>query len=55
MGFFRRKPRVARAERKPSPAERRAAERTAQAEAKLAQTERRIHDLADEARRELRG
>jgi hypothetical protein len=54
MGLFRRTPRVARAGRKPSRAERRAAERTAQAEAKLTQTEQRIHDLANEVRRDLK-
>jgi len=55
MGLFRRTPRAAHAARKPSRAERRAAERTEQAEARLARTEQRIHELADEARRDLRG
>jgi hypothetical protein len=55
MGLFRRTPRVARAHRKPSRAERRAAERTEQAEAKLMGTEQRIHDLAKEVRRDLKG
>jgi hypothetical protein len=55
MGLFRRTPRAARAGRKPSRAERRAAERTAQAEAMLTRTEQQIHDLADEVRRDLRG
>jgi hypothetical protein len=50
MGLFRSTPRHARAGRKPTQAERRAAERTAQAEARLEQTEQRIHDLADEVR-----
>ena len=54
MGFFRRTPRVARSGRKPSRAERRAAERTAQAEAKLTQTEQQIHDLANQVRRDLK-
>jgi hypothetical protein len=54
MGLFRRTPRVARAGRKPSRAERRAAERTAQAEASLTRTEQQIHDLADEVRRDLK-
>jgi hypothetical protein len=54
MGLFRRKPRQASADRKPSRAERRAAERTAQAEASLTQTEQQIHRLADEVRRDLR-
>jgi len=54
MGLFRRTPRVARTGRKPSRAERRAAERTAQAEASLTRTEQQIHDLADEVRRDLK-
>jgi hypothetical protein len=55
MGLFRRTPRAERAHRKPSRAERRAAERTERAEATLTQTEQQIHDLADEVRRDLRG
>jgi hypothetical protein len=55
MKLFRRTPQAARGGRKPSRAERRAAERTAQAEAKLARTEQQIHDLADEVRRDLGG
>jgi hypothetical protein len=55
MGLFRRTPRVARAGRKPSRGERRAAERTAQAEASLTRTEQQIHDLANEVRRDLKG
>jgi len=55
MRLFRRTPRAAGSGRKPSRAERRAAERTAQAEAKLARTEQQIHDLADEVRRDLGG
>jgi hypothetical protein len=55
MGLFRRTSRQARTGRKPTGAERRAAERTAQAEAKLEQTEQRIHDLAHEVRDELKG
>jgi hypothetical protein len=54
MRLFRRTPRDARDGRKPTWAERRAAERTAQAEARLTQTEERIHHLADEVRRDLR-
>jgi hypothetical protein len=53
MRLFRRTPRHARDGRKPTWAERRAAERTAQAEARLTQTEERIHHLADEVRRDL--
>ncbi len=55
MGLFRRAPRHAQAGRKPTRAERRAAERTAQAEARLEQTEQLIHDLAGEVRDELKG
>ena len=55
MGLFRRTPRPVRAHRKPTRAERRAAERTAAADAKLGQTEQRIHDLANEVRRDLKG
>ena len=55
MGFFRKTPRHASSKRKPTWAERRAAERTAQAEARLTQTEQQIHDLADQARRDLGG
>jgi hypothetical protein len=55
MGLFRRTPRTGRAHRKPSWAERRAAERTERAEATLTQTEQQIHDLANEVRRDLRG
>ncbi|HEY0932822.1 MAG TPA: hypothetical protein VGD91_03680 [Trebonia sp.] len=54
MRLFRRTPRPARINHKPTRAERRAAERTAQAEASLTQTEQQIHQLADEARRDLR-
>jgi hypothetical protein len=55
MGLFRRTPRGAHAGRKPSRAERRAAERTERAEAKLTETEQQIHDLANEVRRDLKG
>jgi hypothetical protein len=55
MGLFRRTPRAAHARRKPSRAERRAAERTERAEAKLMGTERQIHELASEVRRGLKG
>jgi hypothetical protein len=55
MSLFRRAPRAARADRKPSLAERRAAARTAKAEAALARTEEQIHELADGVRRDLRG
>jgi hypothetical protein len=55
MGLFRRTPRGAHAGRKPSRAERRAAERTERAEARLTETEQQIHDLANEVRRDLKG
>jgi len=55
MGLFRRTSQVARAGRKPSRSERRAARRTAQAEANLISTEQQIHNLADEVRRDLGG
>jgi hypothetical protein len=55
MRLFRRTPRAGRAGRKPSRAERLAAERSARAEATLARTEQQIHDLADEVRRDLKG
>jgi hypothetical protein len=54
MALFRRKPRPERTTRKLSRGERLAAERTAQAEAKLTQTEQQIHELADQARRDLK-
>ena len=55
MGLFRRTARHARHAGKPTWAERRAAERTARAEARLTRTEQRIHELADEVRRDLKG
>jgi hypothetical protein len=54
MRLFRKTSRPAHAGRKPSRAERRAAERTAQAEANLARTEQQIHQLADDVRRDLK-
>ncbi|SRR5690349_5745190 len=53
MGLFRRS-KTARASRKPTWRERKAAERTAQAEASLVETEQKIHEIADEARRDLK-
>jgi len=55
MGLFRRSKQSARAGRKPTWRERRAAERTARAEASLVETEQKIHQIADEARRDLHG
>jgi hypothetical protein len=54
MGLFRRTSRPERAKRTPTRRERRAAERTAQAEAALVQTEKRIHQIADEVRADLK-
>lgn len=53
MGLFRRS-KTARASRKPTWRERKAAERTAQAEASLVETEQKIHQIADEVRGEIR-
>ena len=55
MGLFRRSTQSARAGRKPTWRERRAAERTAQAEASLVETEQKIHQIADEVRSDIRG
>ena len=55
MGMFRRSKPAARATRKPSPRERRAAERTARAEATLVETEQKIHQIADEVRSDIKG
>ena len=54
MGLFRRTKQTARTSRKPTMRERRAAERTAKAEASLVQTEQKIHQIADEARSDLK-
>jgi len=55
MGLCRRSKHAARASRKPTLRERRAAERTARAEASLAETEQKIHQIADEVRSDLKG
>jgi hypothetical protein len=55
MGLFRRSKHTARASRKPTLRERRAAERTARAEASLVETEQKIHQIADEVRGDLKG
>ena len=55
MGLFKRSKQTARAGRKPSMRERRAAERTARAEASLVETEQKIHQIADEVRSDLKG
>ena len=54
MGLFRRSKQAVRTDHKPTMRERRAAERTAKAEQSLVQTERKIHQIADEARAELK-
>jgi hypothetical protein len=55
MGLFKRSKQTARTSRKPTMRERKAAERTARAEASLVETEQKIHEIADEARQDLRG
>ena len=55
MGWFARLRRPGQASRKPSVGERRAAARTAKAETALQETEQRIHQLADQARDDLKG
>ena len=55
MGLFRRSRQTARASRKPTWRERRAAERTARAEASLVETEQKIHQIADDVRSDLKG
>jgi hypothetical protein len=54
MGLFRRS-KTARTSRKPTWRERKAAERTARAEASLVETEQKIHQIAAEARSDIRG
>jgi hypothetical protein len=55
MGLLRRSRQTVQTSRKPTWRERRAAERTARAETALVETEQRIHQIADEARSDLRG
>jgi hypothetical protein len=55
MGLFKRSKQTAPTSRKPTWRERKAAERTARAEASLVETEQKIHQIADEARQDLRG
>jgi len=54
MGLFRKTPRTARINPKPTMRERRAAQRTADAEARLLKTEQQIHDMANEVRSDLK-
>ena len=53
--MFRRSRQTELASRKPTWRERRAAERTARAETALVETEQKIHQIADEARSDLKG
>jgi hypothetical protein len=55
MGWLRRSKRSGRTSHVPTWRERRAAERTSRAETALQQTEQKIHDIADQARRDIRG
>jgi hypothetical protein len=55
MGLFRRSKPAAHVNRKPTLRERRAAERTAKAEASLVETEQKIHQIADDVRRDITG
>jgi hypothetical protein len=55
VSWFRRTRRTERTHAKPTRRERQAAERTARAETSLRETEQKIHQIADEARRDLRG
>ena len=55
MAWFKRTKRGARATRKPTLRETRAAQRTARAETALEETEHKIHELADQVRDELKG
>jgi hypothetical protein len=55
MGLFRRSRQTEQISQKPTWRERRAAERTARAETALVETEQRIHQIADQARSDLRG
>ena len=55
MGLFRRSKSAAHTHAKPTPRERKAAERTAKAEATLVETEQKIHQIADEVRSDIKG
>jgi hypothetical protein len=55
VSWIRRSRRSARTHVKPTWRERRAAERTARAEASLRETEQQIHQIAADARRDLKG
>jgi hypothetical protein len=55
VGWFKRSRRAERASYKPTWRERQAAARTSKAEATLQQTERKIHEIADQIRSDLKG
>jgi hypothetical protein len=55
VAWFKRTKRSARATRKPTLRETRAAQRTARAEHALDETEHKIHELADQVREDLKG
>jgi len=55
VSWFKRSRRAARATYKPTWRERQAAARTSKAEATLQQTERKIHEIADQIRSDLKG
>jgi hypothetical protein len=54
MGLFRRSKQDAHIDAKPTMRERRAAARTAKAEASLVETEQKIHQIAADARSDLK-
>lgn len=55
MGWFKRSRRAQRTSHEPTWRERRAAARTSKVEATLLQTERKIHEIADQIRSDLKG
>jgi adenine-specific DNA methylase len=55
VSWFKRSRKAVRTSRIPTWRERRAAERTSRAEAALQQTERKIHEIADQIRGDLKG
>jgi hypothetical protein len=54
MGWFRRSRQARRISHIPTWRERRAAERTSKAETRLRETEQKIHEIADQVRRDLK-
>jgi hypothetical protein len=55
VGWFKRSRPAERTSHEPTWRERRAAARTSKAEATLQQTERKIHEIADQIRSDLKG